>query len=592
MNKLRWNPWVSILLAAMAPSAWGAEAALKAVVMLKSDVGADTPHPIDSALLAQLQAQAGTPLKWTGNTRTLAHILQLPEGTAPDAARTIARRLGMAEGVLWAEIEGGADAEPETFDTAEFRAPVTEIVVKLHGHPQGNPAPATVDLLSATAGIGLSPTHAVTGAWVYRLARAITLADALILEKRLESLPSVAYADPVTYANAQAAGEAYAVTPNDPYFPKMWYLKSGTDAAAGSANLQAAWTLTKGSADVTVAVLDTGILFSPTHPDLESRLIYEDELQTSIIGWDMVTKTAWARDGNPRDPVPKDEGDWRNQGYCTSNPQLGLYRAANSSWHGSHVAGTVGASTDNAIGVSGVDWFAGIEPVRVLAACGGTLYDIADGISWAAGKDGVPGTRVNGRPAQVINMSLGGAGGACPDVYQEAIDFALAQGATVVVSAGNDSKNTKNYRPANCRGVVAVAAVGPDGDLAMFGATTGSNFGTQVALAAPGGELKKNKENGVISTTNGSKRRPSADEMNYSWYQGTSMAAPVVSGTVSLMLAADTHHLLTPAKIRDILMATARPFPKNSSCVKKHKGQCGAGIVDAYAAVNAVVALQ
>ncbi|MDD2770393.1 MAG: S8 family peptidase [Methylococcus sp.] len=592
MSKLNLKPWVSILLAAVAHSAWSAEAELTAVVMLKSDVGADAPHPIDSALLAQLQAQAGIPLKWTGNTRTQAQILQLPEGTPRDAARTIARRLGKVEGVLWAEIEGGADIEPEAFDAAESRAPITEIVIKLRGQLQGAPAPATVDMLSAAAGSGLSPTHAVTGAWVYRLARAIPLADAQTLEKRLESLPSVAYADPVTYANAQAARAAYVVTPNDPYFPEMWYLKSGTDAAAGSANLQSAWTLTKGSADITVAVLDSGILFDPTHPDLENRLIYEDELQTAIVGWDMVTKTAWARDGNPRDPIPKDEGSWRSRGYCTSDPNSWLYKAVNSNWHGSHVAGTIGAATDNGAGVSGVDWFAGIEPVRVLAACGGTLYDIADGISWAAGKDGVPGTTVNGRPAQVINMSLGGAGGTCPDVYQEAIDFALAQGATVVVSAGNDSKNTKNFRPANCRGVITVAAIGPDGDLAKFGATTGSNFGAQVTLAAPGGELIKKREHGVISTTNGSKRRPSEDEMNYSWYQGTSMAAPVVSGTVSLMLAADARHLLTPAKIREILTTTARPFPENSSCAKTHKGQCGAGIVDAYAAVKAVVALQ
>ncbi|MDF9391101.1 MULTISPECIES: S8 family peptidase [Methylococcus] len=566
----------ALLLGAAPPNAWAADAPARAIVMLKADVGTQAPRPADPALLGQWRAATGVALTWSGNTRTGAQILEFPSGISSADVQAAVRRMGAAEGVLWAESEGGQPVRSsrQQAKAAEVRLAIREFIVKLKSG-DGETVEADVARLAAIAGIGLAPSRATTGAKVYRLARPVDEIEAREIERKLEAAAEVVYADPIRMKYART------VVPDDPKFKKEWHLHSGDGAQAGSANVQAAWELTRGSPEVAVAVVDSGILFKPTHPDLKSRLVFAGEDRTAIVGWDLVSDAKLARDGNGRDPRPKDEGDWRRAGYCGEGSE-----AQASSWHGSHVAGTVGAATDNGRGISGVDWFAKIIPVRVLAACGGDDADIADGIHWAAGRPDVPGTEPNPLPARVINLSLGGDG-PCSDSYQAAIDYALSRNAVVVVAAGNEGEDTANKEPADCHGIIAVASVRPDGNLADY-----SNFGVQVAVAAPGGETADSDSYGILSTVNASKKRPAAGGMKYGWEQGTSMAAPVVSGVVSLMLAADTAGRLNPQTVREILMATARPFPEGSRCATDLQGLCGAGIVDAHAAVKAVQDLQ
>jgi serine protease len=239
--------------------------------------------------------------------------------------------------------------------------------------------------------------------------------------------------------------------------------------------------------------------------------------------------------------------------------------ASNSSWHGTHVAGTIAALTNNGSGVAGVAFGAKIVPVRVLGKCGGYTSDIADGIVWASGGtvSGVPNIAAR---AQVINMSLGG-GGACDTTTQNAINGARSRGTVVVVAAGNEAQNASNSSPANCSGVITVAATNRSGGRASY-----SNYGTIVDVAAPGGDSGA----AILSTLNAGTKAPGAD--SYAGYMGTSMATPHVAGVVALMLAKNA--ALTPDDVEARLKSSARAFPASCS-------GCGAGIVNASAAVDA-----
>ncbi|WP_333689148.1 S8 family peptidase [Methylococcus capsulatus] len=587
MKRLSAVSMASLLLAAAAISSGAADAPVSIVVMFESDVDRDELGAVSAAELGRLQADTGLDFEWVGNTRTNARIFRTPAALTRDEATALARRIGVMDGVLWAAVEAG-QGTVYARSALPAVAGIEDFIIRFKRG--AGSLPLHVAKLSAVAGAGLVPTSETVGtAQVYRLLRPVSLTEAGEIERRLEALPEVRYADPVTRMKAQATAEP--VTPSDEYFPQQWHLQSGPGAVAGSANVQAAWSLIRGAPEITVAVLDSGVLFAPTHPDLENRLAYRNAEKTVIVGWDMIRNPRFARDGNARDKKPKDEGDWETVGWCgkeDGRPVPSEFKPAE--WHGSHVAGIIGAVTDNGIGVSGVDWFARIEPVRVLGPCDGNAKDIIQGIWWAAGKKGVGGTQPNPRPAHVINMSLGPdapGSGPCPDAMQEAIDYALSRNAVVVVSAGNEKDDTRNYAPANCRGVIAVSAVGPSGDLASY-----SNFGAEVAVAAPGGDTGANGErpqDGILSTLNTSRKRPSAEGMSYGAMDGTSMAAPVVSGVVSLMLAADTEKKLDPQRIVAILRDTARPFPEGSRCATELEGRCGAGIVDAYAAVKAAM---
>jgi subtilisin family serine protease len=236
------------------------------------------------------------------------------------------------------------------------------------------------------------------------------------------------------------------------------------------------------------------------------------------------------------------------------------------------VAGTIAAVTNNANGVAGVAYGAKVQPVRALGRCGGYTSDIADGIIWASGGT-VTGLPVNSTPARVINLSLGGSG-ACDDTTRAAVDGARGRGAVVVVAAGNSNVDVSNSSPANCQGVIAVAAVDRSGGKAYY-----SNFGLGITLAAPGGDMRSSGTNGVLSTWNLGTTTPGADA--YAFSSGTSMATPHVSAVAALMFSANPG--LKPGQVKQLLKSSARAFPATCS-------QCGAGIVDAGAAVSSALA--
>ncbi|MFD5764866.1 S8 family serine peptidase [Streptomyces sp. NPDC127049] len=366
--------------------------------------------------------------------------------------------------------------------------------------------------------------------------------------------PSVATVEPDIRAYAMAAA------PNDTDYAKQWDLFEAT----GGMNVPSAWDKTTGSG-VTVAVIDTGYA---AHSDLAAN---------TVAGYDFISTSTDARDGNGRDADAKDEGDWN----ATDN-ECGLgSKASNSSWHGTHVAGTIGAVTNNSKGIAGIAYGSKVQHVRVLGKCGGSSSDIADAITWASGGT-VSGVPANATPARVINLSLGGASSTCPSVYQNAINGAVQRGTTVVVAAGNSNANTSGFTPANCSNVITVASTSREGNRSYY-----SNFGTLVDVSAPGGETRRatdtpgtvtTPENGIYSTLNSGSTTQSAE--NYKPYQGTSMAAPHIAGLAALLKSAKS--TLTPAQIETAIKGNARPLPGTCS------GGCGAGIADAAKTVDSV----
>ncbi len=339
-------------------------------------------------------------------------------------------------------------------------------------------------------------------------------------------------------------------TPNDQHYQAaQWHYHE----AVGGINVESAWDITSG-AGVTIAVIDTGIT---AHPDLDANI---------VGGYDMISDTFVSNDGDGRDADPSDPGD-----RITTNECPFPNSARDSTWHGTHVAGTIAAVTDNTIGVAGIAFNAQVVPVRVLGKCGGYTSDIADGIVWASGGN-VAGVPANPNPASVINLSLGGQG-ACPQAYQNAIDAALANDSVLVIASGNSQSDVSGFQPANCDDIISVAATNRQADRASY-----SNFGALIDIAAPGGE---GAPNGVASTINDGTDTPGNPA--YAYNAGTSMAAPHVAGVAGLMKS--VNNSLTPAEIETAIKNTARPFPGGSSC---NTSNCGDGILDAFAAVTAV----
>ncbi len=321
--------------------------------------------------------------------------------------------------------------------------------------------------------------------------------------------------------------------PDDPLWPLQWNFQSNGDGdgqAMGGAGFVDFWTdlEIQGSPEVTVAVVDTGL--DMDHPDIA--------LGANIApGWDMVTDPGMGNDGDGRDPDPDDPGD-----LCGESDPL-----ATDSYHGTHVAGTIGAaSTNNRAGVSGGAWNVKIVPVRALGKCGGRLSDINDAIRWAGGvvpARAADGSEVwNDNPADVINLSIG-LFQACPASLQDASDSVVERGVLVVSAAGNDRVPTSLYAPGGCRNVITVAAGDARGHIAPY-----SNYGPEVDILAPGGDLTRDdngdgRPDGVLSTKlSGDCVDPVTNEAvaecYYAFEQGTSMAAPHVSAALALTKAA------------------------------------------------------
>ncbi len=384
-----------------------------------------------------------------------------------------------------------------------------------------------------------------TGARTVVASRALNAAESRALVEELGKDPQVEYAQ-IDYRL-----HTLGTLPDDPALPTYQWDMLDT---VGGIHAPVAWETTRGEG-VVIAVLDTGVL---QHSDLAANL---------VAGYDLVT--LGGMDGDGRDPDATDPGT-NADGTCSSP----------SSWHGTHVAGTVAAIGNNAQGIAGTAWRAQVQPVRVLGACGsGAISDIADGVVWASGGhlEGIPD---NPRPADVINMSLGGdvACTSTPDL-QKAIDDAVSRGTTVVVAAGNSGRDVSGATPAGCNNVIAVGATDFQGNRASY-----SSFGLGVAVSAPGGDddASAGVSEGLVWSTGDSGETTAHNDNILISMAGTSMAAPHVSGIVALMQSAAvaaTGQALTPLQVSTMLKQSARPFPMEQS------QPMGNGIADASRAV-------
>ncbi|KJV35455.1 S8 family serine peptidase [Luteibacter yeojuensis] len=512
----------------------------------------------------------------------------------------------------------GATAPTARFDVSALRAPggYDRFIVK---YRDGSPERASRVAATQAVGVALSRAAATTaslragkvaapaavygrklgtGADLLRTSRKLSKAEADALIRQIATNPAVVHVEAdvmmqkvrdIVAPSALAAAPA-PVAVDDPYYSYQWHLrpaagqaeKIGSDASSyanrGGSNAATAWNLSDGTG-ITVAVLDTGIT---QHPDID--------LSLADAGYDFISdKFVSGRGTDDRAPGGWDLGDWTTEPkYLVANggcidPSKGDVQE-DSSWHGTHVSGNIAELTNNTTGMAGIAYKAKVLPVRVLGHCGGYSSDIADGIVWASGGH-VEGVPDNTHPAQVINMSLGGPG-ACADdtTTADAITAAIGRGTSVVVAAGNEDDDTANYSPSSCPGVIAVASNGITGKRAFY-----SNYGSKVALSAPGGGVYANDAatgTQVLagfswSAINAGTHEPTTPD--YGGMAGTSQATPHVTGTVALMLAATRAASLptpTPAQVRSILTSTAHRFPSTPD------EPIGAGIVDAYAAVN------
>jgi serine protease len=398
----------------------------------------------------------------------------------------------------------------------------------------------------------------------------------------------------VEWVEANVRERRLQVPPGDPLFAgssgQWWLQQAGGNnqnrieaRLRGVAGFQRAW-LRAGDAPaaVVVAVLDTGIT---THPDLAGRV---------LPGYDFVSEVVFANDGDGRDGNPADPGDWVSSGDL-GDPNFAGCAVADSSWHGTVIAGMLAANTNNGLGGAGIHWAASILPVRVAGKCGAVLTDIVDGMRWAAGLQ-VAGVAPNPNPSRVINISFGGSA-ACGSAYQTAIDELRARGVVVVAAAGNEWRAPT--RPASCRGVIGVAGLNRDGFKANY-----SNFGAALAASgiatvsgddADGAWGSVLRDSGLLTLTNPGRTMPEAIGAfnGYEFLYGTSFAAPQVAGAIALMLSLNPQ--LSFDQIQEGLRLSARPHVSSAKialCSDANPGRCicttetcGVGILDAERAL-------
>lgn len=354
--------------------------------------------------------------------------------------------------------------------------------------------------------------------------------------EKVASDPDVASVEP-DYINHPAYLQDVTFTYNDPQYSKQWNLTNPTTGVQNTGNAR----LRRG-AHVKVAVLDTGYV---PHPDLVTGM---------ANGYDFISDPLSARDGDGRDPNPRDEGDYAPYNLCKDQAN-----AHTSTWHGTSVAGIIGARGGNGMGIVGTADLARVQPVRVLGRCGGRTSDIADAIIWAAGGhvDGVPD---NTYPAKIINMSLGTVS-RCPAAYQRAIDIARSKGAIVVAAAGNGNTEASKYAPANCMGVITVGATTKAGTRASF-----SNYGTRVNISAPGED--------ILTLSMNSLDRPDNTKFSYDYESGTSMAAPHVSALLAQQLVNGTS--ITTKQVEEAFILAG------GNRIKCDKYFCSRGIINSF----------
>lgn len=513
---------------------------------------------------------------------------------------------------------------------SELREPmIRQMIVKLR-NPKAielvEPLGAErVAALSASAGVRMSAFRPMSGnASVLRLERAMTLTEANAVAARLANDPNVEYASP------DLPVRAYQVPQDASYTARLWHYYPPTQTftsnnktvlSVGGANLQGAWGTTLGSPSVVVAVIDTGVVLN--HPELAGKLMQGFDLVSADaqpIAGEPVPLGFVANDGDGRDLDAGDPGDWVTATEKTLYPNTcaddrpGMQ--TDSSWHGTHMAGTIVGAWNNGVGnspapgtsIAGIAPNVRILPLRALGKCGGVSSDVIDAMRLAVGipvPDGRGGLVVNGTPAQILNMSLGASSGTCTptSAYAPAVNDVLAAGALVVAAAGNEGVQAVS-QPASCPGALAVTAHTINGDNADY-----SNVGTEVAISAPGGGdstvLTSAFVEGEVgfytwssslfgATTPTSFGSPPNDALSgpaIGGFTGTSSATAHVSGVAALLKSAVPS--ATPAQIRAFITSTARSHPTGGYCaqVKLVQGLdvCGAGLLDAAAAMNLAV---
>jgi serine protease len=570
-----------------------------------------------------------------GRTRDGAFRVALDPPLSIDDARVALNKLRLNDQVLYASVAERAPlpksmAAAKTGIDASTR-PVRAFMIKykdpsITADALADRAPPThsIQLVADAARTPVAALRSMTGgAYVMQLFKSMSASAAFAVAEELERDPAIEYADPDLW-------KFPTLVPNDTCYPvntnpacfqsnvtttfmSEWHLKPG-GTEVGGANLPPAWDLTQGSPNIFVAVLDTGFLYN--HPDLAGRAAggYDFIYDFALGNDSQPVQTAACLQGNDptlydplsppcvssRDADPSDPGDWIDAADQPGNSFSWFSGCpiSPSSFHGSHVAGTIGALSNNAQGIAGINWVSKIVPLRVLGKCGGYTSDIVDAMTWGSGGN-VAGLSANPYPARVMNLSLGG-GGPCASSEQNAINGALARGTVVVISAGNTNTDASNNSPGNCLGNITVAATQRQGVKAQYSA-----FGTSVEIAAPGGgrnypESPTLTRDLVVSTINSGATTPNPAGYIYAGYNGTSMSAPHVAGVASLMLSRNS--TLTPAQVLSIMQTTARPFPvlanagganppaacpsvQSCNCTTS---LCGAGLLDAGAAVAAV----
>ena len=486
------------------------------------------------------------------NYSLVLSFIQSASGAAAGAADSSDGEFVVGELIVKFKDEGGGAAQ--TVATVNY----PQLVEKAK-------APSGAVLMGVRPSARLRIVSKSLGGTGFRYATEALRAKAETLRqlKRLRKDPAVEYVQPNYIYQAMAV-------PNDPYYVHQWHYPLIA--------LPQAWDITKGNDDVVMALIDSGVVTD--HPDLASRLLRNG--RNRVVGYDFIADRNRAADGDGIDPDPYDVGD---------SAVIGK----GSSFHGTHVAGTVGAATDNGNGVAGVTWSGKIMPIRVLGKGGGTSWDIAQGIRYAARLANDSGDLPPVR-ADVVNLSLGPSNEQCrrlPAIDREtrdALGAAIDAGVVVVVAAGNDSCG-ESTPMSTVEGVISVSATD------QIGRAPYSNYGAMVDVAAPGGSMVADQNgdgypDGVLSTLADDSAAPLRHE--YDFLQGTSMAAPHVSGVVALMLAVNPD--LTPNDINRLLAGThadpaAGPITRDWGAPGRDD-EFGHGLIDANQAVRVARAIR
>ena len=498
-------------------------------------------------------------------------------------------------------------------------ASTQRLIVKLRAVPANDATGRTVQAgerltaLAERSGLRLVAHRPITALLhALQLAPAAGESAAAVLA-RLRADPEVEYAVPDERRYLHAV-------PNDPLYAQQWYLQVAA-ATPSAVDALDAWSTTTGAAGLVIADVDTGV--RADHPDLAARL---------LPGYCFISDPFVANGAACPGPGALDPGDWVTSADISSQPSIcGQATAGPSSWHGTRVAGILGAATNNGVGVAGLSWGPLLLPVRAVGTCGGLDSDIISGMLWAGGV-AVSGVPTNAHPARIINVSLGGTG-SCLASYADAIAQLSALGVLVVASAGNEGGPVDT--PANCPGVAGIAGLRQAGTKVGY-----SSLGPEVALGAPAGNCGDSFTTAespcvysLTTTTNLGATTPDVNDYTGLYYcdattgsfagctvgagdyrtynLGTSFSAPVVAGIAALMSSVNSS--LNSCQLIARLKEGSQPYPQtsldatgsqppmchvpadandvqNSECICTRDDQtCGAGMANAPGALTAAL---